>query len=135
MEFQLVQQPYRAGRGGKDMEAKRTVLVIDDTLLIRECLCYALEADGFEVFDCEDGLSALGAAAEKDFHIIITDYRMPNMNGVEVTKHLRLRFPAAIIIGVSSDDKRADFLAAGADAFLLKPYTYDSLITFLKAIK
>jgi DNA-binding response OmpR family regulator len=134
MVFQIVRQPYRAG-GGKDMEAKRTVLVIDDTLLIRECLCYALEADGFEVYDCEDGLSALGLAAENDFHIIITDYRMPNMNGVEVTKHLRLRFPAAIIIGVSSDDKRADFLAAGADAFLLKPYAYDNLITFLKAIK
>ncbi len=117
------------------MEGKRTVLVIDDTLLVRECLCHALEADGFEVCECEDGPSALAVAAENDFHIIITDYRMPNMNGVEVTKHLRLRFPAAIIIGVSSDDKRADFLAAGADAFLLKPYAYDNLITFLKVIK
>jgi len=46
-----------------------------------------------------------------------------------------LRFPAAIIIGVSADDKREDFLAAGADAFLLKPYAYDNLITFLKVIK
>ena len=114
------------------MKCKRTVLVIEDTLLVRECLSHALEAYGFEVCDCEDGPSALAVAAENDFHIIITDYRMPNMNGVEATKHLRLRFPVAIIIGVSSDDKREDFLAAGADAFLLKPYRYDDLINLLK---
>jgi two-component system chemotaxis response regulator CheY len=117
------------------METKRTVLVIDDTLLIRECLCYALEADGYEVYDCEDALSALAIAAENDFHIIITDYRMPNMNGAEATRQLRLRFPASVIIGVSSDDRREDFLAAGADAFLQKPYEYDDLIKLLKAIK
>jgi len=117
------------------MKCKRTVLVIEDTLLVRECLCHALEADGFEVCDCEDGPSALAVAEENDFHIIITDYRMPHMNGAEATKHLRLRFPASVIIGVSSDDKREAFLAAGADAFLLKPYEYDDLINLLKVKK
>lgn len=114
------------------MEGKRTVLVIEDTVLVRETLRDMLKADGFEVRECGDGASALDAAAKSDFHIIITDYRMPNMNGVEATKHLRLRFPASVIIGVSSDDRRADFLAAGADAFLLKPYRYDDLINLLK---
>jgi DNA-binding response OmpR family regulator len=115
------------------MEGKRTVLVIEDTLLLRESLCAVLQTDGFEVRGCEDGTSALNAAAENDFHVIITDYRMPNMNGVDVTKHLRLRFPVAIIIGVSSDDKRTDFLAAGADVFLLKPYRYGDLLTLINA--
>ncbi len=106
------------------MRNKRCVLVIEDIEPVRECLCSALKSDGFETCGCEDGAAALAAAAKNDFHIIITDYRMPNMNGLDATRHLRMRLPASIIIGVSSDDKREDFLAAGADAFLLKPYRY-----------
>ena len=104
------------------MESTKSVLVVEDTLAIRESLCGLLEACGFAVQGCEDGESALEAIAEKTFHVIITDYRMPNMNGVEVTKHLRKRFPGSVIIGVSSDDMSKAFLAAGADMFLLKPY-------------
>lgn len=111
-----------------DMERKKKVLVIEDILSVREALCAILESDGFEVFGCDDGTSALAVAAENDFHIIITDYRMPNMNGVDVTKHLRMRFPLSLIIGISSDEKREDFLLAGADDFLLKPYRYNDLL-------
>lgn len=114
------------------MTGNRIVLIIEDTVLVRETLRDMLKVDGFEVHECGDGKSALDAAAKRDFHIIITDYRMPNMNGVEATKQLRLRFPASVIIGLSSDDRRADFLKAGADAFLLKPYEYDDLIDLLK---
>jgi DNA-binding response OmpR family regulator len=115
------------------MESKRTVLVIEDTLSVREMLCKVLETSGFEVRGCRDGASALDAAAEEHFQVVITDYRMPNMNGVDVTKHLRTRFPASIIIGVSSDDKREDFLAVGADAFLLKPFRFSDLLNLMTA--
>jgi CheY-like chemotaxis protein len=104
------------------MESIKTVLVIEDTKELRELLCDLLETSGFEVRCCADGVSALEAAAGTTFHAIITDYRMPKMNGIEATKHLRKRFPASIIIGVSSDDMGKAFLAADADAFLLKPY-------------
>ncbi len=115
------------------MERKKKVLVIEDVLPVRETLCTILESDGFEVFGCDDGTSALVAAAENDFHIIITDYRMPNMNGVDATKHLRMRFPVSIIIGLSSDEKSEEFLLAGADAFLLKPYRYNDLLNVINA--
>ncbi len=115
------------------MEGKRTVLVVEDALPIRESLCAVLKTHGFEVRGCGDGRSALDAAAENDFHVIITDYRMPHMNGVEVTKHLRMRSPLSIIIGVSLDDRREDFLAAGADAFLQKPYECADLVNLMNA--
>lgn len=115
------------------MNGKRAVLVIEDVSVIREALCSILESEGFEVSGCDDGTSALAAASEKDFHIIITDYRMPKMNGVDATKHLRMRFPLSIIIGISSDDKGEDFLLAGADAFLLKPYRYDDLANLINS--
>jgi CheY-like chemotaxis protein len=118
---------------GRDMKGKRTVLVVEDNLPFRETQCNMLKADGFDVRGCGDGTSALDEAAKKDFHVIITDYRMPNMNGVEVTKRLRMRFPASIIIGVSSDDLREAFLAAGADAFLQKPYEFADLVKLMNA--
>lgn len=115
------------------MKGKKSILVIDDTPLVRGFLSDLLEADGFSVSACEDGISALYAAEESNFDIIITDYRMPNMNGVEVTKHLRMRFPASIIIGVSMDNVKDDFLDAGADAFLYKPFQYNDLVELMTA--
>jgi len=115
------------------MENTKTVLVIEDTRELRVLLCDLLEAYGFEVRCCENGVSALEEAAETTFHVIITDYRMPKMNGIEATKHLRKRFPASTIIGVSSDDMGKAFLAAGADAFLLKPYHPRDMLDLMTA--
>jgi CheY-like chemotaxis protein len=56
---------------------------------------------------------------------------MPNMNGVDVTKHLRAKFPAALIIGVSIEDRNEDFVAAGANGFLLKPYQYRDILALI----
>jgi CheY-like chemotaxis protein len=117
------------------MERKRRILVVEDTPALREALCSILASDGFEVFCCNDGASALAAAAHDEFDIIITDYHMPNMNGVDATRNLRIRFPQSIIIGLSFDDKGEDFLLAGADAFLFKPYKYDDLIKLLTVSK
>ena len=109
----------------------KSVLFIDDAVSFRETLCGMLRVDGFEVHGCRDGALALEAAEKRDFHFVITDYRMPNMNGADVTKRLRSRLPASVIIGVSWDDARDAFLAAGANAFLQKPFEYDELIKLM----
>ena len=113
------------------MAGKRRVLFVEDAVSLRKTLCDLLQADGFQVCECSDGASALDAAEKGDFHVIITDYRMPNMNGADVTRRLRSRFPASVIIGVSWDDMRKVFLSAGADAFLQKPFEYDDLVKLL----
>jgi DNA-binding response OmpR family regulator len=113
------------------MEGKRTVLLIEDAESLRETLCDLLQADGFHMRGFRDGASALEASAEKDFHIIIIDYSLPDMNGADVTKRLRARFPTAIIIGISLNDRSGAFLAAGANAFLQKPFEYDELVRLM----
>lgn len=113
------------------MKKGKNILVVDDTPHVRDFLYNLLQEDGFEVSVCEDGISALNASIGSTFDVIITDYRMPFMNGVEVTKHLRLRFPASIIIGISMENARDDFLGAGADAFLFKPFKYDELVKLI----
>jgi len=94
-----------------------------------------LTADGYDVTGCPDGASALDDAAKRRYDCVITDYRMPRMNGLEATKHLRSLFPSATIIGVSIIDRQEDFINAGADAFLLKPYQYDDLLALISVTK
>jgi len=113
------------------MQAAKTILVVEDTVRLREILRDLLKQDGFEVRECGDSQEALDAAEECDFHAAIVDYRMPGLSGADVTRRLRPRFPAAIIIGVSFDDRGNDFLEAGADGFLMKPYEYDELLDFV----
>jgi len=113
------------------MEGRRNILIVEDTAAIKEYLCHVLQNAGFEVCGCEDGASALDAAKGNIFQVIIIDYFMPNINGADATRQLRERFPVSFIIGVSSDDKKEDFLAAGADAFLLKPYRSADIINLI----
>ena len=115
----------------KTMECKSNILIVEDTAEIREYLCHVLQNAGFEVCGCEDGASALDAAKESIFQVIIIDYCMPNISGADATRRLRERFPVSFIIGVSSNDKKEDFLAAGADAFLLKPYRSVDIINLI----
>ncbi len=116
---------------GKAAQPVKTLLVIEDTEVIRDFLCDLLAAFGFSVTCCSDGPSALKVAESRDFDVVITDYDMPGMTGAEVTKHLRERSAASIIIGVSSDDRKEDFLSAGADAFLQKPYRHTDLLALI----
>jgi DNA-binding response OmpR family regulator len=113
------------------MTEKKTVLIIDDDKAISGFLDEMLRSDGFEVSCCDDGMSALELAKEKCFDFVITDYRMPGMDGVEITKSLRLQCSGSFIIGISSECKGKNFCDAGANAFLKKPFPFKDLISII----
>lgn len=114
------------------MEGRKSILVIEDIAPVRDLLCSILSSDGFKVLGCSNGVDALAAADAGDYDIIITDYRLPSMSGLDLTRLLRMRFPLSRIIGVSSENVEKAFYAAGADAFLLKPYLYADIIKALE---
>lgn len=114
------------------MPEKEPVLIIDDDQMIGGALGALLRADGFEVRRCTDGESALDAARERCYRVVITDYRMPGMSGTDVTRLLRAQCPDAFIIGLSAEQKGADFLEAGANAFLSKPFKPDELMSLVR---
>jgi CheY-like chemotaxis protein len=113
------------------MTDKKIILVIDDDQNMREMLSTVLGALGFEVHCRHDGNAAVHFAEEWCFPIVITDYRMPGLNGIEVTRQLRVRCPGVFIIGASAEDKEQDFARAGADAFLKKPFHIPELISLI----
>jgi len=120
---------------GGDMKRKNAVLIVEDDNMTRELLCCAVDACGFEAHGYSDGIAALAAAAACCFDCVIIDYRMLKMNGVELTRHLRARFPALFIIGVSIEDKKNEFLEAGADGFRLKPFRLRDIEALLGMIR
>jgi DNA-binding response OmpR family regulator len=106
---------------------KKSVLIIDDNAVLKDILREVLEPAGVEISCVDDGDAAIDMLEKKTFGVFIVDYRLPTMNGAEVTRNLRSRCPASRIIGISVQSKEKDFLDAGADVFLLKPFNVQEL--------
>lgn len=99
------------------------VLIVDDDKDVRKILQYVLTSYSMEVTLCENGTEALLAVMGGTFDYIITDFQMPGMNGVELVRRLRpMLQPLAVIIGMSAGDTGGQFLEAGANDFISKPF-------------
>jgi two-component system, cell cycle response regulator len=110
--------------------AKHSVLVADDNALIRNIVSDMLKAMGFNVCEAEDGSQALQLYRSGRFHIVITDWVMPNMTGLELCQAIRAdsrkqtQTGYTYIIMLTSQDTKNDTIAAldaGADEYLIKP--------------
>ncbi len=116
------------------MAIGKTILIIDDDIVLSEALQFSLESDGHEVTCCDDGVTAIALSRGKSFQVIIADYNMPGLNGCEIVSILRKRFANSFIIGYSGGWKEKDFLEAGADYFLKKPFEYPEINSLIKHI-
>jgi len=114
------------------MPERKRLLVIDDDNVIRELICDFLLKCGFEIHSERDASDAIELLKhwKRHFDIIITDYSMPGMNGVDFTKMIKRHYPRTTIIGMSSFHIiEKDFLAAGAHAILLKPFSMRDMLS------
>jgi two-component system chemotaxis response regulator CheY len=122
------------GRG--NMAVK--VLVIDDSLLVRQQVGRALSAEGFVVEDAADGVEGLAKlAANPDTRLIVCDVNMPKMSGLEFLEELRRRECIVSVVMLTTEGQpelihRAR--ALGAKAWVLKPFKPDILIAALKKL-
>jgi sigma-B regulation protein RsbU (phosphoserine phosphatase) len=103
------------------MQKAKRILVVDDNFFNRKMLSDLFAHHGFDVCLAADGAAALQHLEKCRFDIIITDYMMPEMNGIEFIRKARPLCGSAFIIGVSSDGVDKEFLSAGADIFMSKP--------------
>jgi CheY-like chemotaxis protein len=110
--------------------AQRVLLVDNDTGLLN-LIATVLSDRGMIVTVSESPADAIRHSMHSEFHYIVTDYEMPGMNGLELTGHLRKLLPFAIIIGMSGSDWGIEFLRAGANDFLRKPFAPEQLAIML----
>lgn len=100
------------------------ILVVEDEVVFRHSLVNYLEHDGACVFQAEDGIEGLSAAALYHPDVVLCDLNMPNMDGHEVIACLSARYPHTPVIVISAQSKMEAVeraLRAGARDFLLKP--------------
>lgn len=100
------------------------ILVVDDDAGVREMIVRHLRFTGYEVAEAVDGADALGRVAQERFDIVVTDLRMPNLDGVDLIRRVRAEQPLIRIIAVTGQVTLAhamDCLRHGAETLLLKP--------------
>ncbi len=103
---------------------KRSILIVDDDAWIRSSLTDALSRSGKEVRTAEDADAALTALAESPADVVLTDVRMPGMDGLELLRLLRERMPDVAVVLMTAYDDLPTVSAAmreGAADFLVKP--------------
>lgn len=106
------------------------LLVIDDEPDILRVLSMSLRADGYDVFTAENGAEGLAAFEREDPDIVITDIKMPGMNGIEVLGKIKAREPDAeviIITGHGDIDNAIEALKFGASDYINKPIRDEAL--------
>jgi DNA-binding NtrC family response regulator len=106
--------------------AQFRVLVVDDEAVIRDALKRILEGERFSVETCVSGHSAIESLHERDFDLIVTDLKMPGMNGIEVLKAVKTLQPEAPVImitGYASVDTAVEAMKNGAVDYIAKPFS------------
>ncbi|XDB00057.1 phosphate regulon transcriptional regulator PhoB [Sulfitobacter sp. LCG007] len=114
------------------------VLVVEDEPAQREVLAYNLEAEGFSVSRAQDGEEALMLVDEVGPDIIVLDWMMPNLSGIEVCRRLKLRsetraIPIIMLSARSEEVDRVRGLETGADDYVIKPYSVIELMARVRS--
>lgn len=116
---------------------KRRVLVVDDEENVTHLVSSALRFDGFDTVTADNGQSALVSVAENDPDLVILDVMMPGMDGLGVLQNLRAAGSQVPVIFLTARDAATDRiggLRAGADDYVVKPFSPRELAARVKAI-
>src|ERR1700740_1452031 len=110
-----------------DSKQRFPLLVVDDSRVARKLVEHALPADQFSVFSASTGLEALDLFAQHRPGIVVTDWVMPDLSGIELCQGLRSRFPDSftsfiLLTSLWEKSKVVEGLQAGADDYLAKPF-------------
>lgn len=123
-------EPASAERPSCGVRPGDVVLVVDDDRLNRRVLGRALARRGLEVVEAEDGEAALARVDHAVVRLVIMDYEMPRLDGLEATRRLLERHPEIPVMGWTASARpevRTSMRAAGVRGFLEKPLDADSL--------
>lgn len=107
-----------------------TVLVVDDDEDLREILSVVLSSSGFNVLTAENGIEGMAVFKEHKVDAVISDVRMPKMDGVELLKNVRASnkdVPIFFLVTGFADISESEAKNLGANGFLPKPYDIDTI--------
>ena len=112
------------------------LLLVDDEKALREAIREQLAGHGFVVTEAADGTEALARLSDFAYDIIVTDLRLPGVDGRRVLEEARARYPdiiAIVITGFGTVKDAVDLIKQGASDFITKPFQFDALLHVLNA--
>ncbi|HNW16024.1 MAG TPA: sigma-54 dependent transcriptional regulator [bacterium] len=115
---------------GRLRSKKENILIIDDSPDTLEMLHRSLEHMGYSVFSCESATEAIEVMKSERFDLVITDYHMPFIGGIDVIRHVRENYKnteVMMITGYASVEGAVEAIKAGAEEYLSKPFTDEEL--------
>jgi two-component system, LuxR family, response regulator FixJ len=117
------------------MPNKGKVYVIDDDEAMRDSLDFLLESAGFDVTLFDGASNFLDACAELELGCVVSDVRMPGLDGIELLKRMKIKhgaFPIIVMTGHGDVPLAVEAMKLGAVDFLEKPFEDDRLITMIE---
>ena len=119
------------------MEAAAKILVVDDEPSIVDAVSTALRYEGFEVEEAPTGREALAAVARDEPDLIVLDWMLPDIEGIEVGRRIRAQgFKSAILFLTAKDavENKVEALRAGGDDYVTKPFSLAEVVARTHAI-
>jgi len=117
----------------------KTIMIVDDSASLRQVVGIALRGAGYDVLEGCDGSDALKKLTGQKVHLIISDVNMPNMDGISLVKAIKelpaYKFtPIVMLTTESQDAKKKEGQAAGAKAWMLKPFNPPQLLSVVQKL-
>lgn len=117
----------------------KTILCVDDSASMRQMIKLTLAGGGYDVIEASDGGDGLRKLQEKPVNLVITDLNMPGMGGLTFIRELRKQpafkgTPIIFLTTESDEAKRAEAKAAGATAWITKPFQADRLLEIARRV-
>ncbi len=113
-------------------------LVVDDSMTIRRIVIKALEAAGItEYIEAANGLEAVEAVKKDEFDVILLDWNMPKMSGIETLREIRKAGSTTHVIMVTTEAEKArvvEAIRAGINDYLMKPFTPEALAEKIRQV-
>jgi two-component system, OmpR family, response regulator len=113
------------------------ILVVDDEASIVDAVATALRYEGFEVGEARSGREALSAAALLDPDLVVLDWMLPDIEGIEVGRRLReqgLRTAILFLTAKDAVENKVEALRAGGDDYVTKPFSLAEVVARVQAI-
>ena len=114
---------------------KMKILIVEDEAGIVQFLKQGLEEEGYEIRAAFDGLQGFEVFKKESFDLILLDWMLPKMNGLELCKSIRLKNKTIPIIFLTAKDTIQDTiegLKSGANDYIKKPFSFDELLERIK---
>lgn len=117
----------------------KTVLVVDDSVSMRQMVAFTMKEAGFDVIEGGNGQEALSNVVGKAVNLVITDLNMPLMDGLTLIRQLRgkpeFKFtPILMLTTESQQEKKLEGKAAGATGWIIKPFNPDQLLQIVQKV-